>query len=207
MPGMAASPKIFEFLKLPDRFDVIYLSWFPPFDNEPLSNYANRMCKLIKHRNPILLGVSFGGILAQEMAKYIKCKKVIIVSSIKSRDELPKLMKISSVLGLNKLIPSYCIKNIETLISFSFGSNVKRKFLLYQKYFTVRDPKYLLWAINCIVNWQGIISEDKLIHIHGNMDKIFKKNKLLDPYIEIKGDHAIIITRHEWFNNFLSKKI
>ena len=34
MPGMAASPKIFEFLSFPDYYDVNYLSWIPPVKDE-----------------------------------------------------------------------------------------------------------------------------------------------------------------------------
>ena len=207
MPGMGASPKIFEHLKFPVFYEIVFLTWIPPFEKESLSNYAKRMSEFVKHKNPILIGVSFGGILVQEMTKYIKCDKVIIISSIKSRDELSVFMKISSVLGLHRLIPSYLIRNIESLVHLFYGSKMKKKFLLYRKYFTVRDPAYILWAINCIVNWRGIIIENKLIHIHGNIDRIFKIKKIKHPYIKINGDHAIIITRHEWFNDFLSKEI
>ena len=207
MPGMGANPKIFEYLKFPALYEIVFLSWIPPLEKESLSNYAKRMSEFVKHKNPILIGVSFGGILVQEMTRYIKCDKVIIISSIKSRDELSGSMKISSVLGLHRLIPSYLIRNIESLVHLFYGSKMKEKFLLYRKYFTVRDPDYILWAINCIVNWRGIIIEDKLIHIHGNLDKIFKIKRIKHPYIKINGDHAIIITRHEWFTNFLSKKI
>jgi len=207
MPGMGASPKIFEYLKFPVFYEIVFLSWILPFEKEPLSNYAKRMSEFVKHKNPILIGVSFGGILVQEMTKYIKCDKIIIISSIKSRDELSGVMKISSVLGLHRLIPSYLIRNIESLVYLFYGSKMKKKFLLYRKYFTVRDPAYILWAINCIVNWRGIIIKNKLIHIHGNIDRIFKIKKIKNPYIKINGDHAIIITRHEWFNDFLSKEI
>ena len=30
MPGMAASPKIFEFIDLPDKFEIFCLSWTTP---------------------------------------------------------------------------------------------------------------------------------------------------------------------------------
>ena len=30
MPGMGANPKIFEFLDLPNQFQVKFLSWIPP---------------------------------------------------------------------------------------------------------------------------------------------------------------------------------
>ena len=84
MPGMAANPRIFEFLMFPDNFQVFRLSWITPYKEESIQNYAKRMCERIKHPNPILIGVSMGGILVQEMASFLDYDKLIIVSSIKS---------------------------------------------------------------------------------------------------------------------------
>ena len=66
MPGMAASPRIFEYLNLPEEYQVIKLSWMTPKNKEPLAAYAKRMAERIEHKNPVLLGVSFGGILVQQ---------------------------------------------------------------------------------------------------------------------------------------------
>ena len=95
MPGMAASPKIFEFIDLSDKFEIFCLSWITPKQDELLSDYAKRMCNNVKHKNPVLLGVSFGGILVQEMAKYISVHQIIIISSVKSRIELSFPMKMA----------------------------------------------------------------------------------------------------------------
>ena len=35
------------------------------------------MVKKIKHEHPVLVGVSFGGLLVQEMARYLETRKVI----------------------------------------------------------------------------------------------------------------------------------
>ena len=60
MPGMAASPRIFENIKLPEsKFEMHFLEWLIPEKNEPLQNYALRLTKYIKHDNPVLIGVSF----------------------------------------------------------------------------------------------------------------------------------------------------
>jgi len=58
MPGMAASPRIFEYLNLPEEYQVIKLSWMTPEKDESLAAYAKRMSKRIEHKNPVLLGVS-----------------------------------------------------------------------------------------------------------------------------------------------------
>ena len=42
MPGMAANPKIFEFIDLSNEFKIYYLSWITPKKNELLSSAAHR---------------------------------------------------------------------------------------------------------------------------------------------------------------------
>ena len=94
MPGLAASSLIFEKIELPeDTFEIHLLDWELPLDNETLSAYAERMAKLVTHPNPVLIGVSFGGVLVQEMAQFLKVRKLIIISSVKTNEEVPARMK------------------------------------------------------------------------------------------------------------------
>jgi len=72
MPGMAANSKIFEYIRLPEIYQIHKLDWIIPKKNETLKFYAKRICKKIDQPDPILIGVSFGGILIQEIYKYLK---------------------------------------------------------------------------------------------------------------------------------------
>ena len=91
MPGLAASSKIFEFIELPsDTFEIHYLEWFLPDRGMTFEDYAKKMVSQIEHQQSVLIGVSFGGMLVQEMAKYISTRKVIIISSIKKKSEMPR---------------------------------------------------------------------------------------------------------------------
>ena len=104
MPGLAASPLIFEYIKLPEeQFGMHWLEWIIPELDEPISAYAKRMTKQIKHENIVLLGVSFGGILVQEMSKHINLRKLIVVSSVKTKYELPKRMKFIKITVVLKM--------------------------------------------------------------------------------------------------------
>jgi len=70
MPGLAASPAIFERISLPpEQFEMILLEWQIPLDNETLSQYAKRIAEKVTLPNPVLVGVSFGGILVQEISQ------------------------------------------------------------------------------------------------------------------------------------------
>jgi pimeloyl-ACP methyl ester carboxylesterase len=207
MPGMAANPRIFELVNFPKNFQVISLSWVPPKKEESIQNYAKRMCERVKHPKPILIGVSMGGVLVQEMASFLDCEKVIIVSSVKSNKELPAHMKLAQITNAHKLLPTQWINNIETLAIFVFGNGLKKRFELYDRYLSERDPDYLKWAIDVIVKWKRIEPSKNIIHIHGKSDTVFPIKNIISPYIEIPGDHAIILTQYKWFNKNLPRII
>ncbi|MDX1783472.1 MAG: alpha/beta hydrolase, partial [Aequorivita vladivostokensis] len=97
VPGMAAGSEIFRNIKFPETYEVHILEWLIPEKNESLKAYAERMARRIQEKNPILIGVSFGGVVAQEMSDFLELKKLIIISSVKSRDELPRRMKLASL--------------------------------------------------------------------------------------------------------------
>jgi len=205
MPGMAASPKIFEYIELPDYFEIHYLSWIPPGHKESLPSYAKRMCERITHQNPILLGVSFGGVLVQEMAKYMVVKKIVVVSSVKLDKELPLPMKMAKKTNAHKLLPTKWINNLDQLALFAFGEGIKKRIALYQKYLSERDPDYLNWAIDTLVHWEKKEISKNILHIHGQSDTVFPMSNLYEPIIKIQGGHAAIITQAKWFNENLPK--
>ncbi len=154
-----------------------------------------RMSKSIERDNPVLVGVSFGGVLALEMSKLLPTRKVIIISSLKSRRELPKRLKWLQKLGLYKLLPTGRISKIDDFSRFNFHQSVRRKAELYNRYMSVRDEKYLNWAIETILHWNGQGNFDDVVHIHGTRDEIFPI-KYIENCIPVEGGtHAMIITK------------
>ena len=207
MPGMAASSSIFERINLPtETFEMHLLEWIIPLKDEGLSDYANRVSMDIKHDNIILVGVSFGGILVQEMKPFVNPKKVIIISSVKSNSEFARRFKIAKTTKAYKLIPTKLFENIELLTKFTFGSSIiKRKLKLYEKFLSVRDKSYLDWAIEQIINWERKEVDEEIIHIHGESDEVFPI-KNIKNCIKVKdGTHIMIITKYRWLNENLPK--
>ena len=208
MPGMAANPTIFEHIKLPEeQFQMHWLEWMIPTEKESISDYAKRMCNNVKHENPVLLGVSFGGILVQEMSKHIALRKLIVVSSVKNKHELPKRMKIARRTKAYKLAPTTLIGNIDLLAKYAFGETVMKRIELYKKYLSVNDKRYLDWAIEQVVCWEQEESLPEAIHIHGEKDAVFP-HRCLGECITVKGGtHIMVINKYKWFNENLPKII
>lgn len=209
MPGMAASPTIFEYIKLPqETFEVHHLRWELPEKNESLENYALRLSKEIKHEKPILLGVSFGGILVQEMNKFIKPQKTIVVSSVLHESQFPMRMKFARRSKLYKLVPTKLFADVEKLAKYALGETATDRIELYKKYLSVSDKKYLDWAIDKIMNWKQSQQLENVVHIHGSKDRVFPMKYIKENVIEIEnGTHVMIINKHKWFNENLPQII
>jgi thioesterase domain-containing protein len=197
VPGMGANSKIYERISLDKNlFECHFLEWKMPLSkNESIQDYAQRMCEEIKHANPVLIGVSFGGIMVQEMGEIISTKKIIIISSIKSNLELPKRFKLAAATKAYKLFPAKFLENLDSYINYFLGDYESKKLEAYQKYMSVRNATYLHWAIDCVLHWQQNQSQRNIVHIHGTKDEVFQIKRIKNC-IEIEnGTHAMIITK------------
>lgn len=208
MPGLAASAEIFERIVLPeDVFEMFPLEWEIPLDKESLAQYAKRVTQKITHPNPVLIGVSFGGILVQEMAKFITARKVIIISSVKTNLEFPVRMKVAKTTKAYKLIPTNLLANVESLSKFSFGEKIDRRLKLYEKFLRVRDKRYLDWAVEQVILWERTVADESVIHIHGDEDDVFPIKYIRNCIVVKGGTHVMILNKYKWFNENLPRII
>ena len=208
MPGMAANSTIFEFIDLPkEQFEIHWLDWFIPKPKQTLQDYAKEMCAKIEYENSVLLGVSFGGILVQEMAKIKQFLKVIVVSSIKSKHELPKRLKVAKYTKAYKLLPTQLLSSIDVLAKYSFGETITKRIELYKKYLSITDKHYINWSIEQIIFWDQETPNPDTIFIHGDKDMVFPHSCQGNCLVIKGGSHIMIINRFKWFNENLPKII
>ena len=209
MPGMAANPIIFEHIKLPeDQFKIHWLEWMIPNKKETLESYAKRMITTyIKHDDIVLLGVSFGGILVQEISKHLTLSKLFVVSSVKSKHELPKRMKVMKYTKAYKILPTRLVSNIDFLAKYDFGETVTKRIELYKKYLSVSDKHYLDWAIENVIEWDQEEPNKDAIYIHGDKDGVFPHSCVGNCIVIKGGTHIMVINKYKWFNENLPKLI
>lgn len=206
VPGLAASKKIFEHISLPeDIYDIHFLEWILPLSvDEPIESYAHRMCEKITHTNPILVGVSFGGVMVQEMSKLIATKKIVLISSIKNRDELPTRLKLAQKTMAYKLLPVKMVENIENYDAYFFTDFLKKRSELYKTYLSVRNATYLQWAIHNVLNWEQTQTLDNILHIHGNKDEVFPFKNIQNSIEVNNGTHIMILDKAKTISKILT---
>lgn len=201
VPGLAAGSEIFKNIHLPPSFEVHILEWLIPERNESLQDYAKRMAFRVKEEKAVLIGVSFGGVVVQEMERFLNVKKVVIISSVKSRKELPRRMKIASLTKAYKLIPTGLVLSADDLTKFSVGPKSKKRLALYQEYLHVRDKNYLDWALEKMITWSRKEKDAKIFHIHGDKDMVFPIKYIEDCEVVKGGTHIMILNKAREISN------
>lgn len=206
VPGLAAGKEIFEYISLPkEQYEVHIIEWIIPVKNETIKQYAKRMAELVEQPNPILIGVSFGGVMVQEMSEFLNLKKLIIISSIKSRREIPNKMRIFKTIPAYRLIPPSFLENTKNMVKYGLGIKSKNKLELYQNYLSVKNTQYLKWAIKQMVGWNRVQEIKDVIHIHGDKDPVFPINKIKNCIVVPGGTHIMLIVKFKWLNENLPK--
>jgi hypothetical protein len=209
MPGLAAGPEIFENLELSEElYEFHYLTWKKPLAlEETIANYAMRMTEEIKHKNPVLIGVSFGGIIVQEMSKFIDAQKIIIISSVKSTNELPKRFKIASKSKIYKLFPTSIVTNFENYAKYFVGKSLEKKASIYKKYLSVRGKTYIKWSIHNSINWRQDKPIEGIIHIHGTEDNIFPFKNIKNCIKIEDGNHSMILLKAKQISKIIHQSL
>ena len=112
--GLGTDERIFSKLR-PVGYSLHYIPQLLPGTQETLRDYAARLAEFIKEDDAILMGVSFGGMLGIEISKIKPLQKLIIISGVKSSEEMPRWMKVAGKLKLNRVLPVRSYKFTERI--------------------------------------------------------------------------------------------
>lgn len=195
--GLGANEKAFSSLQLRSGFELVDLPWLlPESDDESLAHYAERMLSPINlNEKFMLMGLSFGGIIVQEMNRFVKPEHNFLISTVKNREELPPYMRWSSHINAHRLMP------LGFISSNSFFTYTVMRKLYYTKkrdsiddIFQYRNKAYLRWSIHKIVHWKHSqqYRENNVTHIHGNKDIVFPIQYIKNPIVIDGGTHIMV---------------
>jgi pimeloyl-ACP methyl ester carboxylesterase len=165
------------------------------------------MSAQITEKDAVLLGVSFGGMMGIEIARQIALKKLIIVSSIKSMDEMPRWMRAAGKLKLNKIIPVRSFKITERLDNNRLGATNEEEREMARAYRRSADSVYMEWAIDQILNWKNKWIPGNIVHIHGDSDRIFPIKQIKADYVLEGATHFMVYNRGKEVGEFILKEM
>lgn len=211
IPGLGFDGRIFDKLELL-CFDLVMLNWIEPKREEGLESYAIRLAEGIPQDDNeiVLVGHSFGGILCQEIAKLRPCKAVILISSVKSRKELPFFFKVIAPLGIHHLFSKKLVRYTFPFWAKSHGYRTKEEQTLFLSMVGNNSDHYLQWALKALSLWQDSITsvDFKLLQIHGRKDKTFPISFINHPdYLLQDGNHFMVYQEAETISQIILKAL
>lgn len=197
IPGLGFNEEVITPI-LNQGLEIETINWIEPKNKESIESYAARMAKNIDTSHPIILiGHSFGGIIAQEISQLIHLKQIILISTCKSREENSIGLKSLSPLKLNKIIKKTLILKTFPLWSKNYGYETKEEMDLFKSMIKKNTNTYLDWALKSISLWKRNFEiETPIIHIHGDKDRTFPiKNIKNVTHIIPGGNHFMIFKK------------
>ena len=201
--GLGADERAFSKLKL-QGYQLVHLPWLLPVRDETIGQYAKRMSENIPDENPVLMGLSFGGIMSIEIAKHVPTEKVILISSVKSSNEIPTWMKLAGKLKLNRVMPMRPYKIFEPLQNYNLGAKSPEEKEMANAFRKNVSQQYLDWAINQVLNWKNNWTPASLYHIHGNADKLFPIKRINTNFIVNNAGHLMVMNKAKEVSQFLN---
>ena len=192
--GLGADKRMFQNFSF-EGYNVIHIDWIFPLENETLQNYALRISENIKDENAILIGLSFGGIISVEISKIKKFKKIFLLSSAKTKFEIPFYYRFLGKLNLLRIIPSSILKRLNSLTYLVFGAKTNFEKNLLKDIIKNTDKHFLKWALHQIMNWKNENYSENIVHIQGDSDLILPHNFIKYDYLIKDGTHFMTLNQ------------
>ena len=148
--------------------------------------------------------------MALEIARLLNISKVILISSVKERKEIPTWMKLCGKCHLENILPrkpltTYPVTRVfRPVQNYFLGAKTEEEIRMANEYRDKVDPFYLKWSINKIFNWSIDWKPSDFIHIHGNNDHIFPIKYVRPTHIIDGGGHFMVMNKHEQISKIIN---
>ncbi|MBD1392111.1 alpha/beta fold hydrolase [Mucilaginibacter glaciei] len=204
--GLGADKRLFKNIILPQGFEIVAVDWLLPDIKSTLSDYSQLIINQYRiDFGAVVIGVSLGGIIATEIAKRVRLKAVILISSIKTESEVPKYFKFFKNVPVYTAIPDQLMTHVGFLIKPIFGKMNTEDLNLFKSMLRESSPIFMKWAMKAILNWRNDTVPANLFHLIGDKDLVFPYKNIKEPTAIVKGGtHIMVFDRADEINRLLA---
>jgi len=193
IPGLGVDHRLYSELLLKNA-ELRVLKWNSPKRFESLASYALRLAEQIDTSKKFsLLGVSFGGMCAVEIAKVHAPGKLVLVSSAKTRSELPWLIRAAKFFPLHRLINDAAMARLAVKNKWLFGVKDGGQAELFYDMLRSNPPQYFKDTISAIASWSNKSYPSSILHLHGGRDRLIPVSNIREAKTIKDGTHFMIM--------------
>ena len=203
--GLGADKRLYRNIKI-DNADITYADWIEPGKKDSLASYAQKLIDEY-HIAPgsVVVGTSLGGMLTVEIAKKVKLKKAILISSIKTIKEEPFYFTLLRRFPVYKLMSNKLVVKMGELAKPIFGKMDQVEAYMFNSMLENSSPWFLKWAMGAVLKWNNKVIPANIYHIVGDNDYIFDHKKVKDAIIVKGGTHIMVFDRAKEINQLIAK--
>jgi len=205
IPGQGSDSTIFAKLTFPQGYQVKHIKFITPIKDETMSSYAERLSTQIIDEKFILMGVSLGGMLSTEITEILSPLQTIIISSAKSKAELPKRYTFQQKFPIYRLISPRINKIGAKLLQPIVEPDRNTEKAAFKAMLDRKDPIFLNRTISMIINWDRQSTDKNIIHIHGDNDHTVPIRNIDYDYLVKDGSHMMTLTRPDEISKILAE--
>jgi surfactin synthase thioesterase subunit len=207
IPGMGVDERVFKNIN-PDNCKLHHIKWQTPVENESLERYALRLAEQIDTENPFaMIGVSFGGMCATEIAKKHNPVKTFVISSCKQSSELPFKIALLGKFRIYRFLRDIDFINLAMLIKNTFGIRSPEQMQHFKEMLRASPKNYFRGAFHCVATWANNEIPKSVVHIHGTEDKLLPISNIKSNYLIQEGDHFMVVNRADEISKIINKEL
>ncbi|HSI91015.1 MAG TPA: alpha/beta hydrolase [Adhaeribacter sp.] len=206
--GLAADERLFENLKLPPEYTIRHLAWIEPLKKESMNAYSRRLAAQIDTTAPfVLVGMSFGGLVAVEMNKFLQPKQTILISSIVTQNGLSFFFRLVNRLKLHKIVPSWLLKNFRPGAYWFFNARTRQQKVLVASFMDNASKALLKWSVDKLLNWRNQYQPPNIFLINGDDDRVFPHKRTPADVVVEDGGHMMVHNKADEISPVLAKEL
>lgn len=205
IPGLGADGRVFQRLQPLLQGETCLLPWLTPEPRETLPHYAARMAAAIPaEAQGLLVGVSFGGVVALEISRLRPQLRTVLISSIPDASCLPPLLRLVRASGLYRLFPPQWLKLFPRAGQWYFGVRNGPEYRLFRQILQDMEPVYTRWAVASLLHWDST-NVGHSIQILGTRDRVFPPGPTPVEYLIPGGGHFMVLSHAEEISRILNR--
>ena len=194
--GLGADHRFFGNLRI-DGYSFLPVPWVAFSSDDDMRSYALKMYHSIPEKDPLILGLSFGGMLTVEMCNSGVIQKGIIVSSAKTKTELGYSNPVLKMVYDLKILPAKLFTTPFNIVLYSLGANTNEEKTLLRDIISKSDPAFVTWCIKTLLSWENMEIPSGISHIHGTADRTISPKYITTDYWVDGGSHIMVYNRGE----------